>query len=433
MLWPTTSVRTVDLEGWTTEQILRGFVDTEGTLVVPPRYQWYDFCRDETGRASLVLAGNGATAVDILDLSGRVIGQVPGRYADCIGDTHAVFQTDISENGVLDVGSGLFDLRSGETLIEARPGRTVTTIDHRTVNVHRARDEYFLDLVTGEKTPHPGFLAGYLEPSANAADRALLPASTVLIDTYAEPEEVPLIGYLDRRGDWALEPMFQRADPFQAGYAVVGDDARVHFIDTAFQQVGGDWTRVYATQWGYEVLAEADGRDDTGLLGLDLRVIIEPGAAETIGCGWTSPTVCDVYPHAGPPQTLLLPEGTLIDPPEGFGHALSRTLFSDEPREGPANRVHDVGSGITFALDRPSHCLAVGVWIGCEPQAKSAPPGVYRANGERTEFRDVTAIDGPVQDTTSGYYWATAGSYQGFIDDTGRWLYRESRYTTLED
>lgn len=432
MLWRTTSLRTVDVEGWSTERTLHGFVDVEGTLVVPPRYQWYEFCRDETGRASLVLAGTGATAVDVLDLSGRVTGQVPGRFADCVGDTHAVFQTDSSETGPLAVGSGLFDLRSATVLIGAKPGRTVALIDRRTVNVHRGKDEYFLDLVTGEKTPHPGFLAGYFEPAASAADLALLPASTVLIDSYTEPEEMGLIGYLDRSGGWALEPAFRRADPFQTGHAVVGDDERLHFIDTAFQPVSGDWARVDATQWGYEVYPEAADQTRPGLLGLDLRVILEPGVAETT-CGWSSPAVCDVYPDAGPPRTLVLPEGTLIEPPEGFTAALSRTRFSDQPREGPANHIHDVSAGLTFALDRPSYCRTVGAWISCESAAATAPPAVYRADGERTEFRDVTELEGAVQHTASGYYWATAGSQQGFIDDTGRWRYRESRYTTLED
>ncbi|MGC4154676.1 MAG: WG repeat-containing protein [Propionicimonas sp.] len=433
MLWPTRSVRTVDLESWTTEQIRYGFVDARGALAVPPRYDGYEYCRDETGRATLVLAGTGVTEVDILDLSGEVIGHVPGRFARCVGDSHAEFQTDSSEIGPLEYGSGLFDLRSGEVVIKAKAGRTVAMVDRRTVNVHRAKDEYFLDLVTGEKTPHPGFLTGYLDPSSSPADLALIPASTVLIDTYSGSEEdLPPIGYLDRSGDWALEPAFSRADPFRAGYAVVGDDASLHFVDTAFQQVGGDWNWANPTEWGYEVGAEGDDQSDPGLLGLDLRVILEPGVAETT-CSGSSPSVCDVYPHSGQPQTLLLPEGTLVDPPDGFGHALSRTQFSDEPRESPATRVHDVSTGTTFALDRPSYCWTVGTWISCSPAAKTAPSAVHRPDGERTEFRDVTSVEGPVQGTASGYYWATAGSHQGFIDDTGRWLYRESRYTTLED
>lgn len=433
MLWPTTSTRTVDLEGWSTEQIQYGFIDVQGTPVVPPRYAWFSYCRDDAGRTALVLAGSGTAPADILDLSGEVIGHVPGRFADCVGDTHAVFVTHSSEIGPLEFGSGLFDLRSGETMIEAKPGRTVTTIDRRTVNVHRAKGEYFLDLVTGEKTSHPGFLAGYPDASASPADLALIPASTVPIDTYAEPEEAPLNGYLDRSGGWAIEPAFRRADPFQAGYAVVGDDTSVHFIDTAFQRVGGDWARVYATQWGYQVEPDALHQSDPGLLGLDLRVILEPGVAETTGCGWSSPTVCDVHPHAGPPQVLLLPEGRLIDPPEGFDRALSPTQFSDAPPEGPATRIHDAATGITFALDRPSYCETVGAWIRCGPEVAAAPPAVYRADGERTEFRDVTGVEGAVRDTASGYYWATAGGHQGFIDEAGRWLYRESRYTTLED
>lgn len=431
MLWPTSTTTFVDLDGWTTERVLHGFVDTQGTLVVPARYDWYEYCRDEAGRASLVLAGTGATQVDILDLTGQVIGQVPGRYASCIGDTHAGFQTEISELGPLDVGSGLFDLRSGEVLIKPKKGRTVTMIDRRTVNVHRAADEFFLDLVTGERTSHPGFLTGYLEPSADAADLALIPASTTLIDTYTGSDD-PLIGYLDRAGGWALTPTFGLAEPFRAGYAVVGESELQYFVDTDFQRAGDTWSWVSSTEWGYRVGAEGDYQDDPGLLGLDLQVILEPGMADT-DCGWEAQAVCDVYLHSGTQQVLLLPEGTLIDPPEGFGHALSRTQFADATRDGPATRIHDVATGVTFALDRPSTCRAVGTWIACTPEAAAAPPAVYRASGERTEFRDVEPAEEVVTDTASGYYWAVAGGDQGFIDDTGHWLYQESRYTTLED
>lgn len=432
MLWPTTSVRTVYLEGWTTEQVRYGFVDTRGELVVPARYYWYEFCQDAGGRASLVLAGSGEEQSDILDLSGQVIGHIPGRYAGCIGDSHAEFQTEVSELGTIDVGNGLFDLRSGDVVIPVKRGRTVTMIDRRTVNIHRAKDEYFLDLLTGEKTPHPGFLTGYPDPGASAADLALIPASTVLIDSYDEPEEEPLVGYLDRAGRWALEPTLAQADPFRAGYAAVGDAERVHFVDTAFRQVGSDWSWVSSTAWGYVVGGEGDDQSDPGLLGLDLRVILEPGTAET-DCGWDSPQACGVYPPSGPARVLLLPEGTLTDPPEGFSGVLSRTLFTDGDLETPARHIHDAATGTTFALDRPSTCEMAGVWIACHPTAQAAPPAVHRSTGERTEFREVTPIDGAVLGSASGYYWAIAGSRQGFIDGTGRWLYSESRYTTLED
>ena len=434
MLWPTTSLRTVYLDGSTTDRVQYGFVDVTGTLVVPPRYQSYEYCHDEAGRTTVVLAGSGAAEADILDLNGRITGHVPGRYASCVGDTHAVFQTDISELGPIEYGSGLFDLRSGEVVIGVKKGRTVTMIDRRTVNVHRAEDEYFLDLVTGERTPHPGFLTGYLEPTADPADLTLLPASDVLIDDYAEQGEEPLIGYLDRSGQWALGPALTQADPFRAGFAAVRelDAETVHFVGTDFQQVGEDWSWVSSTEWGYVVGGEGDDQSDPGLLGLDLRVIVEPGVAAS-DCGWEAADACGIYPHSGPPQVLLLPEGALTDAPEGFGGVLSRTLFTDGGPETPARNVHNLATGTSFALDRPSACRAVGDWIACRPVAQAAPPTVQRSTGERTEFRDVTAVDGAVLGTTSGYYWAVAGSQQGFIDDTGRWLYRESRYTTLED
>lgn len=434
MLWPTTLARSVHLDGAPTELLQYGFVDTAGVRVVPPRYQSYEYCRDVAGRATLVLAGSGAAETDILDLSGKVVGHVPGRYADCIGDTHAVFQTDISELGPLEFGSGLFDLRSGDVVIPVKKGRTVTMVDRRTVNVHRAKDEYFLDLITGERTPHPGFLTGYLEPTAGPEDLMLLPAGNVLIDTYVEPEEEPLIGYLDRTGGWALQPVLARAEPFRGGFAAVGnaDAETMYFVDATFQQVGRDWSWVSSTEWGYVVGAAGDDQSDPGLLGLDLRVFLEPGVAES-DCGWESSDACAVHPHSGPPQVLLLPEGTLADPPAGFSGVLSRTLFTDGGAETPARTIHNTDTGTTFALDRPSTCRLVGGWIACRPVAEAAPPTVHRSTGERTGFREVALIDGAVLGTASGYYWAVSGSTQGFIDDTGHWLYRESRYTTLED
>ncbi len=431
MLWPTTSIRTVNVDGWTTEQIRHGFVDTRGELVVPPRYEWYEYCRDATGRASVLLAGSGDDRADVLDLSGQVVGQVPGRFAGCIGDTHADFQTEVSELGPVDVGNGLVDLRSGEVLIDVHKGRALTMVDRRTVNVHQAEGEYFLDLVTGERTPHPGYLTAYLDPLAEAADLALLPASNVPINTYTEPE-TPSLGYLDRNGGWALEPTLHEAEPFHAGYAVVSDGSTRSFVDTGFRKVGGEWTWISDLGWGYLAARESGARTTTGLLGLDLRTILEPTDAE-IDCSWGSRDACGIYPRSGPAQVLLLPEGILADLPEGFGTVLSRTLFSDAIRDAPATRVHDAATGTTFALARPSSCEMRASWLVCFPVAEGAPPAVYGTNGERTVFRDVLPVEGAVADTDSGYHWAVAGREQGFIDDTGNWLYRESRYTDLED
>jgi len=32
-----------------------------------------------------------------------------------------------------------------------------------------------------------------------------------------------------------------------------------------------------------------------------------------------------------------------------------------------------------------------------------------------------------------GYYWVRQGSMQGYVDETGKWFYRESVYQTLDD
>lgn len=428
MLWPTTSIRTVYFDGWSTERVQYGFVDTRGELVVPSGYDWYEYCRDQAGRATLVLAGT-ADQVDVLDLSGEVVRQIPGRTASCIGDTHAEFARDTSDAGPAYLGTGLFDLRSGEVVIKPRKGHTVTMLDRRTVNVHQAKGEYFLDVLTGTKTPHPGYLTNYVDPLADPADRTVLPASDVYFDSYQEPKREPRMGYIDRQGNWALKPALERTDAFHAGHAVVTEGGRYHFIDTTFRRVGRDWDWIDDFGQGYTVGLGSGETVSTGVLGLDQRVLLEPLAGDV----YCDPDACRVLPRSGPPKLLLLPEGTLADLPAGFSTALSRTLFSDATPDTPATRILNTETGTTFPLSHPGECEPRGRWLNCTPAQAGAPPAVYGSNGEPTVFRDIVPVDGAVADTPSGYYWATAGSQQGFVDDTGTWLYQESRYTTLED
>ena len=142
-----------------------------------------------------------------------------------------------------------------------------------------------------------------------------------------------------------------------------------------------------------------------------------------------------MYPESGPPQLVLVRERTVTNLPEGFSQVLSRTLMTDGPPDGsgPASRVHNAVTGMTFALDTPASCLAVGTdWLSCRAD-DSLPATVYTASGGRTEFRDIAAVPDATEPGDAPYYWATQGRYRGFVDAAGRWLYRESRYTTLED
>jgi hypothetical protein len=74
-----------------------------------------------------------------------------------------------------------------------------------------------------------------------------------------------------------------------------------------------------------------------------------------------------------------------------------------------------------------------GTWLVCTPQAEAAPPLVLDSQGRQTRFREVTPVYDPVSGGDADYYWVVAGRYRGFVDATGAWRYRESRYNELED
>ena len=55
------------------------------------------------------------------------------------------------------------------------------------------------------------------------------------------------------------------------------------------------------------------------------------------------------------------------------------------------------------------------------------------ARGRRTAFATIEPVLDPAGSASAAYYWVVAGQYQGFIDDSGNWRYRESRYTRVEE
>lgn len=422
MLWPTAVERTVrSAGGWSETGLVRvGFVDATGELVVPPRYDGYDYCRDANGRATLVLATSAEDHVDVLDLTGDVVTQIPGRLASCAGDSYAVFQTEAGEYDPATFGEGLFDLRAGEVVLPVKVGRVILPLNKQTMNVRDADGEYFLDPDSGRKTPHPGYLwypAYASEPPWPAAANS----------------DGEVFGYLDESGRWALKPTFAGAEPFQAGHAVVRDGTASHVIDTHFRQVGEKWDTIDAVGSFYQVTRKVDGAVVTGILDADLTTVFDPAPGEFTCYADDEQGTCLITSETAAPRLLRLPEAGAVELPWQFSNLLSRTFVEDRGDSDYATHVLNVGTGITFALAMPGDCVALSDdWVGCHPLS-DLPMEVYTASGRRTAFRDLRPLPNATDDGDAPYYWVVAGSHRGFVDVTGRWLYRESSYTDLED
>jgi hypothetical protein len=436
MLWPTSSLVTQwgVLDGYTS---WHGFVDETGRLVVPERYEDYAYCQDATGRVSFVVAIATGKKADVLDLTGRVIAHAPTQVASC-GPPGLVVFTRVLDAELGNDLDGLMDVATGDILLAHAGGRKLAVVNADTVNVTEPKGEYFLNPRTGKRTFHPGWVADAgLEPGAPG-----LPASTV----QPNGPEGGRSGYVGLNGAWLVKPAYVDASGFRNGYAVVqlGED-RFTFLNAKFQRVGGEWTSIETvdegatatngwsrTTVGYLV----SGPAGQSLLGGDLHVIVASGTAK-ITCASDANGACSVLDPAGRASLAVLPKGTLTVMPDGFTGVISRTFVSDKASSGDdpaAHRVLSLAGGRALELDGGSACHAVAtVYAACEPGSAVLPPVVIDAEGRRTAFATIQAVGEPTSSGGATYYWVVAGKYQGFIDASGAWRYRESRYTRVEE
>jgi hypothetical protein len=428
MLWPARLVLESTLDFGGSPDVRYGFVDVHGKLVVPQRYEGYVYCPDATGRTAFLIASLAGRRAEVFDLNGKLLTRTPTATAECGGADHVVITEDVW--GETDRhNSGLVDVTTGKVVVPIAKDRHVDVVDASTVNVSDPTGEYFLDLPTGKRTPHKGWLLEY----AGAGDGKLLAAGA---QRHRDSSDGAKVGFIDRSGAWALPAEFVDATGFFNGYSVVGLGPQSTFLNTAFQHVGGVWDEATAVEGpggsvlGYRVTLASE----QGLLGPDLRVVVPLGPV-SITCDGESSGACSVV--AGTSATLVvLPEGATTAMPAGFTQALSPFFLADDvnPDFSESNRIYAVAAGASVELAGPVSCIGVGsAWAACDSGAGMAPPVVIDTAGRVTTFATAQAVPDPSPTNGVAYYWVTAGSYQGFIDDKGTWRYRESRFTQLED
>lgn len=434
MLWPTSVTMTVWVD-WSTEVTRYGFVDVTGKLVVPPIYEGYSSCRDKAGRVSFVIALETGRNAVVLDLTGKVVAHAPTRSATCgpAGDLvfSRWFDAELGHHK-----DGLMDVGTGRILLPLAPGRHIEALaDGVRVNVSDLKGEYFLNPRTGKRTPHKGWVA----------DVGTDPGATALPATGKRPpggEEPGTIGYVGLGGNWLAKPQFVEGSPFRSGHAVVKlAEDRFTFLDGSMRRVGGEWTSiepvdldpVESGKLGGYLVSDATGQV---LLGTDLRTIVAQGSG-TIECLSEADGACAVTGADGRTSLVVLPEGTVTAMPDGFVHALSPSFLAERTPEGGnvAKSILAIGSGGVAELDGSASCNHVGTaWVACDSAGWAVlPPVVVDAKGRRTAFATIEPVLDPADSGKATYYWVVGGKYQGFIDDSGAWRYRESRYTRVEE
>lgn len=415
MLWPTVTTVVATGEGERTALVTRhGFVDTAGELVVPASYSSYAYCTDDEGRPVSVLA-SGGEGTDLLDLTGRAVAHLTASGTECAGTDYLIV-TEVSQGRP---EASVVEAATGDLRLAPSARQRITVVSSGVVNVSRPQGEYFLDLASGERTSHPGWVtvAG-LEAGAPGVPAAARRSSS------GQPSGK--LGYVGRSGRWLVSPRFDTASAFRQGYAVVEQNGRATFLDAGLRQVGGEWERIrpvtVPTMTGEQVLGYwVEAEDRRGLLDPDLQIVVQPGPGQ-IHCEPDAGGACAVVAPDGSADLVRLPQGGATTLPTGFTRVLTAGLIADRPSvDQPATtRIQSLVTGRTVSLAGLAGCRGVGeLFVSCSGGV------VIDSEGEPTVFSSVTAVPDPGGGTA--YYWVTTGSDQGFLDTDGRWRYREPR------
>ena len=439
-----------------------GFVDTSGRLVAEPIYVEYRLCPGPRGEALVVAQAD--DRVDVLDADGRVVGStqaslagascgpLPG-YVSLYRTTNNYDNHDPNETwGWEDWIATLPDLSRSDQL-DARTADTGVAVDDDWLLARSAE----LIHRTGRRvqTAAGGTGQDYLSPISWDSYHYPVTLSPVSTGEWPVPaRSTGQQGYIDRSGRWVAPPGFSTARPFAHGYAAVSDGTSSYFVNPSLRQVSPDYGQIwpvfttrppratnplFASVLGYTVtLPDDDGSDDpetarTGLLAPDLTVLAAPGTSRTrcYQSHDTSDAACLVVDGTGP-RLVRLPDGASTPLPDGFTTVLSAQLVAT----ADGTRVFRTTTGETFDVPAPFHAVIDDGWnpggdayVVCE--SDNGLRLVLDATGAVTPLatveRTVVTVDGKM------YYWAHAGDQQGWVDATGTWLYRGSRYRLMED
>jgi len=435
MLWPLqTLVSVVDDGGYQQTFPRYGFLDVTGKLVVPQRYESYQYCSDESGRAVLMILNRTTEdRAEVFDLTGRRLATLPTKEGRCAGPSYVITTRDGLDEASTrdDIQNGLFELATGKLVIPMIKGRQLTSVRPGVVNVAERKGEYFLDLNTWRKTPHPGWVSEWASMAIGAPGIA---ATT--------ERDGGLEGVLDLTGHWFIPPAYEEVLPYGGRVAVAQLHADVFvLLDDKGHELPGTWSEIDEVSppadafEGYSPLGYlATGAGGQALFNADGKLVVPPGTGG-ITCAIDSTGACGISLATAGSQLVTLPEGTATAMPAGFHRAFNGSfLGSSAPGEdGFDDQVYSLATGKTIQTVGNSTCSGAGsAFVVCGPDSEVLPSVVIDADGP-TSFASVTPLAEPDRSGKVTYYQVTAGKFSGIVDASGTWRYRQSSYLRLED
>jgi hypothetical protein len=334
--------------------------------------------------------------------------RIPDKYittgycTDDAGKATRAFGSTATEIEILDL--------EGKALQKV-PSRAASSVDcyqNRYLVIQDESGNSLYDLEADRELPTP-------DDTSQALDYALAYAAGEIGYPVLDSER-NLWGYKGFDGKWLHEPEWPSAEPFRDGEAAVTLVGRCHaIIDESFQQLNECLDYEELSPQGYraenaagqqkyftsEYRAVTDWLDEAPeLAGSYLRI---PGQSKWI----------DLF--GGPPLTL----------PEGFTPLSS--LFGISP---DGRRAYSVAAQQVVEIPQDLSDCWGDLALTCSTDTHTLV--ILTASGKVIDYADLYPQWAP-EAVGGGYLWITVGRYQGLLDLDGNWLYKEVKYTVLED
>jgi len=434
---------------------LIGFIDSHGTTVVEPKYHTQQVCIGPDASAHAIVASR-QRSTDVLDPATGALRWSSPTMLTCVeGSLYA--QSSFQSEDEMSFFMGIVDLDTGRVAFEPSSTEGFNWIDAHTVDLVTYGQEggVILDLDTGFRSPHAGFASGqqmWLPLPTHFSREAGVPAA--INSDY----DKSFFLYSSGGDEWTSEPFDGLVTWYNETAAVVEDfEQQLSWLQGRDGQIiSGPFKRM--TPIGsnrFKVCSWIDEEDyecvNEGVIDVDGHWVVGLGPdGQRLSIGdWdtVAPTRSVVFDPHGSTRLAYLDDWAFTPLPDVGPVVSGRTHYVDcpaiEPGEGAsgfAGFVRPDASVVAFPDGyRLSWALTTDSSLedrGCDI-VEAAIPGEPEEMGEHLTFTgDGRRIPESIKFTFSlgpGLNWVKWGPYSGYLDQHGRWLYRQTPHSTLED
>lgn len=394
------------------------------------------------GKVQAYFASRGDGKTLVIDMQGRLIATLPALKVIQYEEAPIVILTTSDET----YKQGLFDMPSLSMLIPPKKEQSIFYVNRETVWVMSPEAESYLYHIPTKTKRDLDNDIRYV-PAGNNTTTPILVAK--------ETQEYEYIyNYIDARNNYISQDWYHHAEPFTGEYAIVekADNGQYYFIDKnavtqkeAYDSIDQRWEN------GLYIVENSSG---SAVLDLNLNEVFPMQHTVQFEILTTQYETFILQKQEGKAAKIYQADGAFLGEfdtvhlLDNIYAVLGEGIFSCHNAQDSKTLFMDFNRGKSFWLPHPYYEAQLRQEKYILVQTNETVH-VYSLQGDELHdtvyhrFQSINSFNGFLQSwqnvaaalgqSRSEMYWVQQGRYQGYIDQEGNWLYKESRYLLLSD